>query len=126
MFRNLAQFWVQHSLLHHQCLLSRSGLMNCKNQQIPYMYSLHNLPLIFYIKSYIHHWKDNSPKPVNHSLTLKWRPKVKSVNIRRFPAYDILQVGFTMQISRTNNKGDVGTFKVCYVGYFGTPLMTLN
>ena len=25
-----------------------------------------------------------------------------------------------------NNKGDIGTFKVRYVGYFGTPWMTLN
>ena len=27
---------------------------------------------------------------------------------------------------RTNNKGDIGTFKVRYVGYFGSPWMTLN
>ena len=32
------------------------------------------------------HWKDNSPKSVNHCLTLKEGTKVKSVHIRRFPA----------------------------------------
>ena len=26
------------------------------------------------------HWKDNSPKPVNHRLALKEGPKVKSKN----------------------------------------------
>ena len=31
-----------------------------------------------------------------------------------------------MQTSRTNNKGDISTFKVRYVDYFGTPWMTLN
>ena len=36
------------------------------------------------------HRKDNSPKPVNHHLTLKEGPKVKSENIRRFPANDLL------------------------------------
>ena len=36
------------------------------------------------------HRKDNSPKPVNHHLTLKEGPKVKSNNIRRFPADDFL------------------------------------
>ena len=35
------------------------------------------------------HWKDNSPKPVNHHLTLKEGPKVKS-NIRRFRAQDFV------------------------------------
>ena len=49
------------------------------------------------------HWKDNSPKPVNHHLTLKEGPKVKS-DIRRFLAHNILQVGFTLQTSRINNK----------------------
>ena len=41
---------------------------------------------------------------VNHHLTLKENPKVKSNNIRRFPAHDILQVGFTLQTSRINIK----------------------
>ena len=58
------------------------------------------------------HRKDNSPKPVNHHLTLKEGPKVKSDNIRRFPAHDILQVGFTLQTSRINNKRVIGTFKI--------------
>ena len=49
------------------------------------------------------HRKDNSPKPVNHRLALKEGPKVKS-DIRRFPAHNILQVGFTLQTSRINNK----------------------
>ena len=49
------------------------------------------------------HRKDNSPKPVNHRLTLKEEPKVKS-DIRKFPAHNILQVGFTMQTSRINNR----------------------
>ena len=72
------------------------------------------------------HRTDNLPKPVNHRLTLRDGPEVKSYNIRRFPAKDFLQVGFTLQTSRTNNKGDIGTLKVCYMGYFGTPWMTLN
>ena len=55
--------------------------------------------------------KDNSPKPVNHHLTLKEGPKVKSDNIRRFPANDILEVGFTLQTSRINNKRLIRTFK---------------
>ena len=59
-------------------------------------------------------------------LTLKEGSKVKSDHIRRFAAHDFLQVRFTLQTSRTNNKGDIGTFKVRYVGYFGTPWMTLN
>ena len=64
--------------------------------------------------------KDNSPKPVNHRLTLKEGRKVKSDNIRRFPANDILQVGFTLQTSRTNNKRVISTFK------FGYPRLTLK
>ena len=36
------------------------------------------------------HRKDNSPKPVNHRLTLKEGPKVKSDHTRRFPAHDFL------------------------------------
>ena len=51
---------------------------------------------------------------------------VKSDHIRRFPANDFLQVGSTFQTSRINNKGQIGIFEVCYVGYFGTPWMTLN
>ena len=35
------------------------------------------------------HWKDSSPKPVTHCLTLKEGPKVKS-NIRRFLAQDFI------------------------------------
>ena len=54
------------------------------------------------------HQKDNSPKPVNHRLTLKEGPKVKS-DIRRFPAHDILCVGFTFQSSGINNKRVIST-----------------
>ena len=50
------------------------------------------------------HQKDNSPKPVNHHLTLKEGPKVKS-DIRRFPAH---------------NKRVITTFK------FGYPRLTLK
>ena len=60
------------------------------------------------------HRKDNSPKAVNHRLTLKEGPKVKSENIRRFPAHDFLQVGFILQASRTNNKQVISTFKFGY------------
>ena len=56
--------------------------------------------------------KDNSPKPVNHCLTLKEGPKVKSDNIRRFPVHDFLQVGFTLQTSRINNNQVISTFKI--------------
>ena len=65
------------------------------------------------------HWKDNSPKPVNHRLTLKEGPKVKS-DIRRFPAHDIQQVGFTLQTSRINNKGVISILTS------GCPRLTLN
>ena len=65
------------------------------------------------------HWKDNSPKPVNHCLTLKEGPKVKS-DIRRFPAHNILQVGFTLKTSRINNKQIIIPFK------FGCPHLTLK
>ena len=41
---------------------------------------------------YIHR-KDNSPKPVNHPMTLREGPKVKS----DIPAHNILQDGFTLQ-----------------------------
>ena len=60
------------------------------------------------------HRKDNSPKPVNHHLTLKEEPKVKFDHIIRFPALDILQVGFTSQTSRINNKRVISTIKFCY------------
>ena len=66
------------------------------------------------------HRKDNSPQPVNHRLTLKEEPKVKSNNIRRYPAHDILQVGFTLQTSRINNKRVISTFK------FGCPHLNLK
>ena len=66
------------------------------------------------------HQKNNSQKPVNHHLTLKEGPKIKSDNIRRFPAHDFLQVGFTLQTSRTNNKQAISTFK------FGYPHLTLK
>ena len=56
------------------------------------------------------HWKDNSPKPMNHRLTLKEGQKVTSDNIRKFPAHDILQVGFTLQTSKMNKKQVIDTF----------------
>ena len=65
------------------------------------------------------HRKDNSPKLVNHRLTLKEGRKVKS-DIKRFPAHNILQVGFTLQTSRMNNKRVINNFK------FGYPRMTLK
>ena len=65
-------------------------------------------------------WKDNSPKSVNHRLTLKEGPKVKSDHIGRIQAHDILQVGFTSQTSRINNKHVISTFK------FGYPRLTLK
>ena len=36
------------------------------------------------------HKKENSPKPVNHRLTLKEGTKVKFVQIKIFPAHDFL------------------------------------
>ena len=60
------------------------------------------------------HRKDNSPKPVNHCLTLTEGPKVKSENIRRFPAHDLLQDSFILQTSRTNNKPVISTFTFGY------------
>ena len=67
----------------------------------------------------IHH-KDNSPKPVDHCLTLNKGPNAKFVHIRRFPARDFLYVGFTLQTSRTNNKRVISIFK------FGCPCLTLK
>ena len=58
------------------------------------------------------HRKDNSPKPVNHRLTLNNGQRVKSDKIRRFLAHDMLQVGFTLQTSRINNKRVISTFKI--------------
>ena len=63
------------------------------------------------------HWKDNSPKQVNHRLTLKERPKGQ---IGRSSAHNIVQVGFILQTSRTNNKHIISTFK------FGYPRLTLK
>ena len=65
------------------------------------------------------HRKDNSPKPVNHCLTLKEGPKFKS-DIRQFLAHDILQVGFTLQTSRINNKQVISTLT------FGCPRLSLK
>ena len=48
----------------------------------------------------------------HHRLTLKEGPKVKSDNIRRFPAHDILHVCFTLQTSRINNKRVIKHFQV--------------
>ena len=66
------------------------------------------------------HQKDNSPKPVNHRLTLTEEPQVKSNNIRRFPAHDFLGVGFTLQTSRINKKRVISTFR------FGRPRLMLK
>ena len=57
---------------------------------------------------------------------MKEGPKVKSDHIRRFPAHDFLQVGFTCQTTRSNNKGDIGTYKFRYMGYFVPLWVTLN
>ena len=53
-------------------------------------------------------------------LTLKEGPKVKYVNIKRFPANDFLQDGFTVQTSRTKKKRFISTFN------FGYPHLTLK
>ena len=65
------------------------------------------------------HRKDNSPKPVNHYLNLKEGRKVKS-DIRRFPAHNILQLGFTLQTSTINVRRVINPFK------FGCPRLTLK
>ena len=66
------------------------------------------------------HRKDNSPKSVNHCLTLKERPKVKSDHNRRFEAHNFLLVAFTLQTSRINNKLVISTFK------YSCPHLTLK
>ena len=53
-------------------------------------------------------------------LNFKREPKVKSDHIRRLPAHDFLEVGFTCQTSKTNNKGGTSIFK------FNYPHMTLK
>ena len=50
---------------------------------------------------------------------MKKGPKVTS-DIRRFPAHDFLQDGFTLQPHRTNNKQVISTLK------FGWPRLTLK
>ena len=57
------------------------------------------------------HQKENSPKPglINHHLTLKEEPKVKSDHIERLLAQDFLQVGVTLQTPRSMNMGDIST-----------------
>ena len=60
------------------------------------------------------HQKDNSPKPVNHRLTSKKGPKVKSDHTTRFPAHDFLYVGLPSQTSTTNNKQVISNFKFDY------------
>ena len=64
--------------------------------------------------------KKVSPKSVNHRLTLKEGPKVKSEHIRRLSAQDFLLVGFTLPTSVSNNKQVICTFK------FGYPHLTLE
>ena len=54
-------------------------------------------------------------KPVNHHLTLKEGSKAKSDHIRRFRAQDFLEVDFTCQTSRTNNKQIISTFNFDYL-----------
>ena len=50
-----------------------------------------------------------------HSFSLKKRSKVKSVTTKRFAAYGFpLNVGCTLQISRTNNKRGIGTFMLSH------------
>ena len=66
------------------------------------------------------HRQDNSPKPVNHRLTLKEGLKVQSDHTTRLPAHDFLCVGLPSQTSRTNNKQVISTFK------FGYPRLTLK
>ena len=66
------------------------------------------------------HWKDNSPKLVNHCLTLTEGTKVRSVHINKFPAHDFLNVHLTLQTSRTNNKQVISSFK------FSCPCLTLK
>ena len=65
------------------------------------------------------HQKDNSSKPVNHRLTLKEWPKVKSNN-RRFLAQDFVLAGFALLTSRIYNKRVISTFN------FGYPCLTLK
>ena len=66
------------------------------------------------------HQKDNSPKPVNHCLTLREVPKVKAEHSKRFPAHDFLEVGLPSQTSWTRNKQVISTFKLGY------PCLTLT
>ena len=54
------------------------------------------------------------------SFDLEGGSKVKSGNIRRFPAHVILQVDFTLPTSRINNKPVISTFK------FGCPHLTMK
>ena len=44
-------------------------------------------------------------------LTLKEGPKVKSFHIKRFPAHDFLQDGFTLQTSKTKKTRFISTFR---------------
>ena len=45
----------------------------------------------------------------HHSVTLKKKTKVKSVNRKRFAAYCFpLKLNCTLQTTTSNNKGDIG------------------
>ena len=57
---------------------------------------------------------------MNHHLTLKEEPKVKSDLIKRFLAHDFQKVGGTLQTSRNTNKRIISTFN------FGYPHLTLK
>ena len=105
--------WVRciYAIKVHICNLESVERVNLKKNKL----DIHiGEPMQIYI-----HWKDNSPKPMNHHFTLKEGPKVKS-DMRRFPAHDILQVGFTLQASRINNEQVISTLK------FGCPHLTLK
>ena len=66
------------------------------------------------------HRKDNSPKPVNHRLTSKEGPKVKSDHTTSFPAHDFLYVGLPSQTTTPTNKRVISSLK------FGYPHFTLK
>ena len=53
-------------------------------------------------------------------MTLEEGSKVKSDDIKRFPAHDFLYVGLPSQTCTTNNKQVISTFK------FGFPRLTLK
>ena len=79
---------IQHETVHRK----QQTCLSSKGDEFWRAVCVFNLQLDLHIGEPMQiciHQKDNSPKPVNHRLTLKEGPKIKS-NIRKFLAQDFI------------------------------------